>query len=476
MGFSIGGSQNTSTILAELALAEGVEAQENEGLTVPQELPDGEAAGQAKEGMLRGGTKEFAFIKQQSSELARQLSDSLFDMHRPEQNKLADPKSPLHHLSFKEKLIKEKMFKTLETHTSHLEKNQSQEQTASHTSRLPQAQHDKAHQAARQALKEAQTPPTAAHLRSNSLKQQQNSSRTLEQRLHKELKKSEVDQVHQRRSNEGQSRPNERQSSSLQERFDKNLDKNEEREQKRERERREEEEGFADGGHPGSGQDDSEGAYESDRVRTIDKAFVKEFNAYAAEDSILSQICAMRVSQFDVLILFLEIMKLDLKSRELQKRMRQSEREMQLMHMEKIVENYKGQAKYQLFASLGSGVLAIISGIAPVVGYTPAGDWMIEKLGGLISSLRDMDKDKIIKMATKVTFTMSEMYKSTGQIQNTFSEGHRTYDQHMMELYRADWDESTRTMDELKDDWKGIENFLYQTLQMYHDAVRSLYN
>ena len=87
-----------------------------------------------------------------------------------------------------------------------------------------------------------------------------------------------------------------------------------------------------------------------------------------------------------------------------------------------------------------------------------------------------MDKDKIVKMITKVTFSMSEMQKNTGQIQSTFAEGHRTLDQHMSELYRADWDESTRTMEEIKDNWKGIENFLYQTLQMYHDAVRSLYN
>ena len=474
MGFSIGGSQNTSTLLAELSLAEAGDAQEMEGLIIPDELPDSETSSQAKEGMLRGGSKEFAFIKQQGSELARQLSDSLFDMHRPQQNKLADPKSPLHHLSFKENLIKEKMFKTFETHTSHLEKNQSQEHTP--TSKQPQALHDKTHQAASQALKKGQTPPTAARIRENSLKQQQSSSRTIEQRVHKELKKSEGYKAPQRQANEGLQRATDRQAS-LQERYDKNLDKNEEREQKRERERREEEEGFADGGHRGSGQDDSsEGAYESDRARGIDKAFAKEFNTYAAEESILSQILNMRVSQFDVLILFLEIMKLDLKSRELQKQARQKEREMQIMHMQKVVENYKGQGKYQLFSSIGSGVLAIISGVAPVVGYTPAGDWVVEKLGGWVSSLRDMDKDKIVKMITKVTFSMSEMQKNTGQIQSTFAEGHRTLDQHMSELYRADWDESTRTMEEIKDNWKGIENFLYQTLQMYHDAVRSLYN
>ena len=391
-------------------------------------------------------------------------------MNRPQQNKLGDSKSPLHHLAFKESSIKEKNFKTLETHSSHLERNASQEQRLNQTSKQPQTPYTKAHQTAHQALKEAQIPPTAARIRENSLRQQQSNSRTLEQRVNKELNKSNNNKGENLREASRQHHIAERPAPSLQER----LDKNEEREQKREREQKEEE-GFADGGRQGSGQEDhSEGEYRSDPISA--REFVKEFDTYASEESILSQIFKMRVSQFDVLILFIEIMKLDLKNRELQKLARRGEREMQLMHMQKVVENYKGQANYQLFSSLGSGVLAIVSGVAPVLGYTPAGDWLIEKLGGLISSLRDMEKDKIIKMATKVTFTLSEMYKSTGQIQNTFSEGHRTFDQHMSELYRADWDESTRTMDEIKDNWKGIENFLYQTLQMYHDSIRSLYN
>ena len=71
---------------------------------------------------------------------------------------------------------------------------------------------------------------------------------------------------------------------------------------------------------------------------------------------------------------------------------------------------------------------------------------------------------------------MSEMYKSTGQIHQSFSEGNRAFDQHMSDLHRTDWEENTRTMEEIKDSWKSIENFLYQTLQMYHDTIRQLYS
>ena len=57
MGFSIAGSQNTSTLLAELSFAETADGQEMEGI-LPEELPDSETQeGQAKEGMLRGGSR-----------------------------------------------------------------------------------------------------------------------------------------------------------------------------------------------------------------------------------------------------------------------------------------------------------------------------------------------------------------------------------------------------------------------------------
>jgi hypothetical protein len=175
-----------------------------------------------------------------------------------------------------------------------------------------------------------------------------------------------------------------------------------------------------------------------------------------------------------VLILFLEILKLEIKDRELEKITRREERALQLSHMQKVVDNYKEQGKWTMTTSIGAGILGIVSGICPIVGYMK-GDWIVQKLGSFFDSLQGMKKDQFFKSITKMTFTMSEMQKSVGQIHNSYSEGNRTFDQQMSDLYRADWEERTRSIDEIKDTWKGIENFLYQTLQMHHDAIRQLY-
>ena len=239
-----------------------------------------------------------------------------------------------------------------------------------------------------------------------------------------------------------------------------------------------EDEGFAEGQRDNQQQQQNEEPEgKSKKVEKIDEKFIQEFVSYGNEESILSELFKMRVSQFDVLLLFFEILKLEIKGREQERLARQQEREMQLLHMQSLVENFKSQGNMLLMTSIGSGVLAIISGICPIVGYTKAGNFIQQKLGNLpfLAGIKDMKKDQFFKAASKMLFTMSETYKSTGQIHQSFAEGNRTYDQHMSDLHSKNWDENVRTMEEIKDSWKGIENFLYQALQMYHETIRQLY-
>ena len=130
-------------------------------------------------------------------------------------------------------------------------------------------------------------------------------------------------------------------------------------------------------------------------------------------------------------------------------------------------------------ANLVAGVLSIVSGAAPIIGHLK-GEWILDKLSSVFSRFQGMNTEsgrkQFFKSVTKITFAMSEMQKSTGQIQNTFAESANTYDRHMAEIRKSDWEEDTRTMDELKDMWKNMEQFLHSSLQMQHDAIRQLYN
>lgn len=215
----------------------------------------------------------------------------------------------------------------------------------------------------------------------------------------------------------------------------------------------------------------------SEGVRTKEcRIDPQEFHAYAAEGSQpLSALFTRHVNHFDVLLLFIELMKLSLKGREQERQDRMVERELQLEHIQNLVDNYKQQGQWMLFSSIGGGVLSIVSGISPIIGHMK-GDWILGHLSKTFSSLKDVEKDTFFKGISQMTAAMAEMQKNTGTIQNTFADSSRVYDQHMAEMHKADWEEDTRTMDELKDQWKNMENFIHQSLQMHHEAIRQLYS
>jgi len=472
MGLSIVSPTNMSTIMAEITLAQTEGSADTEGLTLPQEFIDPEILKDfSSMGCLRGEAKPFTFMFQECSSLPQQITEYLSDINRPHEHKSLDHKNSDHHLSFKENLIKEKEFKAIEPAKKNLTGKQDEiKDTVSKTRASVQ-----------KTLLNAVLPKTSSQLKETpALKQQQNQAKSLQHKVHAELSQREEQLRNNTEPNRKAAEPrkhareSDRELEMMQPHMQK-LDKNEDRQQEQHKRKQEEEEGFAEGQHEHHQENPEEKEKKDCRVEKISETFSRDFASYAVEESILSEIFKMRVSQFDVLILFIEILKLDIRSREQEKLARKQERELQLLHMQNVVDNYKSQGKWLMFSSLGSGILGIVSGFCPIIGHMK-GPWILQKLQSVFSSLDGMDSGKFFKSLTKITSVMSDMQKSTGQIYQTFSEGNRTFDQHMSDLYRADWDETTRSIDEIRDNWKGIENFLYQALQMYHDSIRQLYS
>lgn len=472
MGFSVTNPTSGSSLLAELQLAQGQGASEADGLTPPEVVDPEGGEDPSTQGFLRGEAKSYTFIPQEGGKVLQTFVEYLTDINRPSQQKSLDSKTGDHHLSFKENLIRVKELKVTET----------TQQKADGKDRGEGKSSVKILDTAHSALAKAALPASARQLRETpAIKQQQTQAKTLEHRIRHELKREESARPHtesSRKNSESkkQTKESERERETAQPRMERS-DKNEEKEQRQHKRKRDDEEGFAEGNREGNQQHSPEDEKRRNKTEKIDENFAKEFASYAAEESILSQIFQMRVSQFDVLILFIEILKIDIRSREQEKLARRKERELQLLHMQNIVDNYKTQGKWLMMSSLGAGILSIVSGIAPIAGHMN-GPWILQKLGSIpfFSGLRDMDSNQFFKGVTKITMAMSEMQKSTGQIHNTFAEGNRTFDQHMSDLHRTDWEENTRSIEEIKDNWKGIENFLYQALQMYHDSIRQLYS
>lgn len=471
--------QPSSTIMAEITLANGVEGAEE--VFLPGQLVEGEIPQQTW--FLQGCEgKLYTFIPQDQTPLSQKTTEYFSETQQPKEQKAFDPKGETNHLSYKEpESIRTKEFQVQKSEKPTTEGKKEEGRTPVHA---------KADQAGRQVLNAPRQHPPPTRPLPREMMQAKTSSfvSKFESRGEKHIEKQaeakrekEMDQPREKseahiskqnvhtREQEGRQH--------LENRITREQEKTDDRQEQQKR-KDDQEEGFAEDDRRQKRDEENPNGDESFKVGSVEKKGLdpEEVIAYAAEESkLLSELFNMRVNHFDVLVLFIEVMKLSLKGREQERMSRMQERELQLQHIQNMVDNFKQQGKWMLFSNLGSGILAIASGLSPIVGHIK-GKWILDKLSGVFSSLQTMEKDKFFKGVTKMTFAMSEMYKSTGQIQNTFAESSRTYDQHMAEIRKTDWEEDTRTMDELKDQWKSMENFLHQSLQMYHDAIRQLYN
>jgi len=195
------------------------------------------------------------------------------------------------------------------------------------------------------------------------------------------------------------------------------------------------------------------------------------------ESTNISDIFGFRASHFDILLLFIEVLKLSLKSRDQERISRREERALHIKHMENMVENFKAQGNAYKMANIGAGVMGILSGFCPILGHIGGGQWVANILSDQFPNVfANAHQEQIFKGIGQMTQAAAETQRGYGQMRESFSSSTRTFDQSMSDIHKTDGDENTRTMEEIKDFWKGIENFIYQSLQMYQDVIRQLYN
>ena len=75
----------------------------------------------------------------------------------------------------------------------------------------------------------------------------------------------------------------------------------------------------------------------------------------------------------------------------------------------------------------------------------------------------------------KICTSLSELAKVSSTVYDLRANAVRTIAESYKELFRLEHDEMLRSIEELKDHWRNMDNFLLQILQTQHDAVRSLY-
>lgn len=193
----------------------------------------------------------------------------------------------------------------------------------------------------------------------------------------------------------------------------------------------------------------------------------------ASESVSVSQILGFRVSQIDIMTLFIELMKLMIKNRQEEKLSRRLERDAQILHMEEVVKNYKEQGKWRMMSGIGGGFMKIFAGAIPIIDKA-GGEMIFSKLQNYLSFLSETKQHEFFKSMAKMMDASADMYGQAGHIHDAFSESHRTKDQGLGELAKANWEEINRVLDAYREDWRGFEGFITEALRMRYQADTSL--
>ncbi|QXE26902.1 hypothetical protein [Chlamydia buteonis] len=199
-----------------------------------------------------------------------------------------------------------------------------------------------------------------------------------------------------------------------------------------------------------------------------------EIVEFALTEAQLSSLMHMRVSNLDILRICAEIMKLMLNSREQENLARLEARKHLLEKAKELIESYESQAKISQWLGIATATLGIIGAAAPIIGEISG-----KQILGLIQRHTGLWKKAtahtFFKGAGKICSSLSQLTETSSKIYELKETASRTFSENYKEIFRMEHDEITRSIEEVKDHWKNMDNFLLQILQTEHDAVRSLY-
>ncbi|SPN74124.1 hypothetical protein C10C_0991 [Chlamydia serpentis] len=195
---------------------------------------------------------------------------------------------------------------------------------------------------------------------------------------------------------------------------------------------------------------------------------------FALSEAQLSILAGRRVTNLDVLKICTELMKLMLKSRANDTISRLEERELMEREAQTLAESYARQAKYARWLGIATATLGILGALSPMIGEI-CGDSILGFVQRISGRFKDATSKTFFKGAGKICTSLSQLTDAASKVHELSESSVRAVAEYRKEVFRMRQDEITRSIEEVKDNWKSMDNFLLNILQTEHDAARSLY-
>lgn len=208
-------------------------------------------------------------------------------------------------------------------------------------------------------------------------------------------------------------------------------------------------------------------------VLPVTKKLPKELVDFALSESQLSSMFDLRVSHLDVLKICAEIMKLMLHSKHSQHLERRETRKLFAERAKDVADSYEHQATVTKWLGVATAVLGLFGAVSPLAGEI-CGDALL----GCIQSFgfwKNVSSSTFFNSMGRTCSSMAQLSETVSRIYDLQENAHRTMAENQKELMRIEHDEISRSIEDAKDHWKSMENFLLQILQTEHETTRGLY-
>ncbi|ANH78812.1 hypothetical protein [Candidatus Chlamydia sanziniae] len=212
----------------------------------------------------------------------------------------------------------------------------------------------------------------------------------------------------------------------------------------------------------------------SDSKKPYSQWLPKPVVEFALSEAQLSTLFHSRVTNLDVLRICAEIMKLMIHSREQDNLSRLQARQLLFTKAQALISSYEYQAKITQWLGVATAVLGILGALSPIIGEI-SGDKLLSSIQKNTGFWKTATARTFFKSTGKIFSSLSQLTEAASKIYELKETATRTFAEHYKEIFRIEHDDITRSIEEIKDHWKNMDNFLLHMLQTDHDTIRNLY-
>lgn len=210
-----------------------------------------------------------------------------------------------------------------------------------------------------------------------------------------------------------------------------------------------------------------------ERVAPLSDRYDLEAAKWNSENAQISNALGTRVTNYQVFLMIIELMKLETESTYQLRSSRKMDRQLQLEAIEKVVNGYKEMSRDLLMTGIGSAVMGLLGAGLSIYGEM-GGEGLFKLLGNVYKPCASMDPTKTLSSVSQMLYSMRDVGNTTAQAQQCFAQGNISKFEHGAGIRREEESNATREKEARDGAFKAWQDMFDAVAQQATQLERAL--